>query len=175
MDEMNALERQIGRVARQQVGPLAPSDAAVVARGAITPAARWQVGGLFRFAGAAIAGVTILLVGVFVVVALLATDDGAERLPAVGAPASASPEAATADPSLSPTLPASILPPDRSGGFGSASPVWVMDIVEGSSGGNSQIDWYEPEGVIARRLYTTTCQPRCDVGSVPRIQPANAS
>lgn len=46
--------------------------------------------------------------------------------------------------------------------------LWGEDFTEGGLG-NTQLDWYEPEGVVDRRVYYATCRPDCD-GTVPSTE-----
>ena len=105
MDDMSAFERQVAGEMLRRAGPVRRvDDAAIFTAITATQSPRWRVQAVFGVTRFVVAGVIVALFGGFLLARLPTTQPSEERMPAVGASASAqaTPTDATAEPQ--PTL-----------------------------------------------------------------------
>ena len=92
MDDMTALEREIGDELRREIGPLPGFDAMSIARSVTaTQSFEWRFQSMFSATRIVLAGAVVALFGGFLLSGFLTPQRGDEPMPAVGASAAASP------------------------------------------------------------------------------------
>ena len=98
MDGMNAFDRQLASVVLRRVGPSEPvDDAAILTAITTTQSPKWRFQSMFSTTKFVIAGAILALFGGFLLSGILTQEPSDDRLPAVGASASATTQAEPTD------------------------------------------------------------------------------